>query len=137
MYFYFLFFSFLTADFSASSTRGDDGYQQRSPTAAHPIWKSNAVSGKPNRCEYEQLSAVEGNNNRTDRNKKNGKNKNERHRRFGSIDNEGNENDDESSASSQEDEDSGNQKRIRSFKAAPLLLLLSLCRLFARHFDTS
>lgn len=65
-----------------------------------------SLSGKPNRCEYEQLSAVEGNNNRTDRSKKNGKNKNERHRRFGSIDNEGNENDDESSASSQEDEDS-------------------------------
>lgn len=80
------------------------------------LW--NTVSGnKPNRCEYEQLSPVEGNNNRTDRNKKNGKNKNERHRRFGSIDNDGNGNDDDSSesedASSQEDEDdSGNSNFI-------------------------
>ncbi|XP_046655564.1 nucleolin-like [Daphnia pulicaria] len=72
-----------------------------------------SLSGnKPNRCEYEQLSPVEGNNNRpSDRNKKSGKNKNDRHRRFGSIDNDGNNgnDDDSSSSSSQEDDEDSDE----------------------------
>lgn len=44
------------------------------------------VSGKLNRCEYEQLTPDEDNNNRPVDAKKNGKNKTQHHRRFGSID---------------------------------------------------
>lgn len=100
------------------------------------------VSGnKPNRCEYEQLSPVEGNNNRaSDRNKKSGKNKNDRHRRFGSIDNDGNNgNDDDSSSSSQEDdEDSGkwipDLTLTLSLQSQSLLLLSDPDRFFNFHF---
>ena len=71
------------------------------------ILTAEVVSGKPNRCDYEQLSPDEDNNNRAD-SKKSGKNKSERHRRFGSIDD-----DNGNSSQEEEDEDSGNQKRIR------------------------
>lgn len=60
------------------------------------------VSGKPNRCDYEQLAPDEDSNNNGPDSKKNGKNKSEHHRRFGSIDDD----DDRSS----QDEDSGTTK---------------------------
>ncbi len=84
------------------------------------------VSGnKPNRCEYEQLSPVEGNNNRPERNKKSGKNKNDRHRRFGSIDNDGNGNDDDSSSQEDDDEDSG---KWSGYPTALTLYLITITR---------
>ena len=88
------------------------------------ILTAEVVSGKPNRCDYEQLSPDEDNNNRAD-SKKSGKNKSERHRRFGSIDD-----DNGNSSQEEEDEDSGNQKRIRPPHPTPPFLISCSPRFF-------